>query len=60
MEATRKQEYSTEGALYLAFELGQREWKLGFSVGLGQAPRERSIDAGDLVALGEELRRAQA
>ena len=58
MEATRKQEYSTEGALYVAFELGQRQWKLGFSVGMGQAPRERTIDAGDLVALGEEIRHA--
>ncbi|MHB1318297.1 MAG: IS110 family RNA-guided transposase [Anaerolineae bacterium] len=60
MEATRRQEYSTEGALYVAFELGQRYWKLGCSVGLGQAPRERTIDAGDLVALGQELQRAQA
>lgn len=60
MEATRMQEYSTEGALYVAFELGQRQWKLGSSVGLGQAPRERTIDAGDLVALGQELQRAQA
>ncbi|MCU0520522.1 MAG: IS110 family transposase [Anaerolineae bacterium] len=60
MEATRKQEYSTEGALYVAFELGQRQWKLGCSVGVGQAPRERTIDAGDLVALGQELQRAQA
>jgi hypothetical protein len=27
--------------LYLAFELGQRSWMLGFTIGLGQRPRRR-------------------
>jgi hypothetical protein len=41
--ATRTRKYSAEGAvLYLAFELGNAEWKLGFSVGFGQRPRVRT------------------
>jgi transposase len=35
--------------------LGNKEWKLGFTVGLGQDPRRRTIAAGDRVALREEI-----
>src|SRR5437899_3681824 len=45
--------------LYLAFELGNRDWKLGFTTGFGQPPRERTIAARDLAALGTELSRAR-
>lgn len=45
--------------LYLAFELGNSEWKLGFSIGLGQSPRQRKVQAGDLVGLEAEIRRAK-
>jgi|YNPBryunderm2012_1023409.scaffolds.fasta_scaffold12821_3 hypothetical protein len=41
--------------LYLAFELGQKQWRLGFTVGLGQPPRERTIPAGNLTALQREI-----
>jgi transposase len=58
-ETTRRMEDTTGSALYLAFELGNSKWKLGFTVGLGQSPRRRAIDAGDLVALQEEIRRAK-
>lgn len=58
-ETTCKTKYSTLCTLYLAFELSDKKWKLGFTIGLGQRPRERTIEAGDLVALGEEIRRAQ-
>jgi transposase len=34
-------------------------WKLGFTIGLGQSPRRRTIDAGDLGALAWEIRRAK-
>ncbi|MGH2598815.1 MAG: IS110 family transposase [Gammaproteobacteria bacterium] len=44
--------------LYLAFELGNRDWKLGFTPGFGQHPRERTIAAGDLPALATEMRQA--
>ena len=37
--------------LYLAFELSQKQWKLGFTVGMGQRPRIRTIQARDLQAL---------
>jgi len=41
--------------LYLAFELSDQDWKLGFTVGLGQPPRQRKISAGDTTALKQEL-----
>jgi transposase len=58
-EATRKTEYTTEACLYLAFELADKKWKLGFSIGLGQKPRRRVVDGGDLLTLGEEIRLAK-
>ena len=45
--------------LHLAFELGQTRWKLGFTTGLGQRPRERTIAARDLAALEREISRAK-
>ncbi len=43
-QTTRGKEYSQRaGTVYLAFELGNTEWKLAFTVGLGQKPRERTI-----------------
>ena len=38
------QDYTTPPALYLAFELSDQEWKLGFTVGLGQPPRQAGQD----------------
>jgi transposase len=46
-------------SLLLAFELGERGWKLGFSTGLGQRPRIRSMVAGDVGRLAEEVARAK-
>jgi len=58
--ATRNKEYSVfDPVLYLAFELSEAHWKLGFTIGVGQRPRERNITACDLVALREEIRRAK-
>ena len=48
-----------EPRLYLAFELGKTDWTLGFTIGLGQAPRRRKIKAGDLIGLERELERAK-
>ena len=45
--------------LLLAFELGQRSWKLGFSAGLGHRPRIRSIPAGGVGLLAKEIFLAQ-
>ena len=41
--------------LLLAFELGQRSWKLGFSTGIGQRPRVRQIPAGAVGVIEQEL-----
>jgi hypothetical protein len=56
---TRGVEYSVERVLFLAFELGTKEWKLGFSTGLGQAPRIRSMPAADPGTLQEEIHLAK-
>jgi len=55
-----KREYTrNRGDLYLGFELGSKEWKLGFSVGFGQRPRERTVLAGDLAGIRREIERAK-
>jgi len=56
MAATREYEYSVLApVLYLAFELGEPHWKLGFTIGMGQRPRERNIAARDMDALEREI-----
>lgn len=50
--ATRREKCSEGGrVLHLAFELGNKHWKLAFTTGLGRKPRERTIEARDLEAL---------
>ena len=46
---------ANSGTLYLAFELGFQKWVLGFTIGLGQKPRKRTVAAGDLIALEQEI-----
>lgn len=60
MTTTRLPE-STAGAtvLLMAFELGQRAWKIGFTVGVGQRPRVRAIAGGAVALLPEEIARAK-
>jgi transposase len=56
MQPTIRQEtYSTQPILYLAFELSDQEWKLGFTVGLGQHARQRKMAAGDTTTLKQEI-----
>jgi transposase len=45
--------------LYLAFELGDTDWKLAFTIGLGQKPRLRSMPARNLPRLQEEIAKAK-
>src|ERR671922_878901 len=40
-----KHDATTERVLFMAFELSEKTWKLGFTTGHGQPPRERSIPA---------------
>ncbi len=59
MDTATNDKYNTETLLYLAFEMGNSQWKLGFTIGLGQAPRRRTISAGDLPQLRAEIGRAK-
>jgi len=59
-ETTCKNNNTTETEkLYMAMELSQKEWKLGFSVGPGQAPRLRSVAGRDLGGLVNEIHLAR-
>ncbi len=55
--ATRTAEYTgaTTLCLYLAFELGSNEWKLGFTTEPGATPRVRTMPARDLERLTREI-----
>jgi transposase len=61
MNQTTREQESTESraVVYLAFELSRKEWKLAFAMEAGQKPRLRTIAAGDISKLQEEIRRAQ-
>ena len=48
-----------QATLYIAFELGNGSWKLGFTTGLGQRPRERNVPARDVEAVLGEIERAR-
>jgi len=59
-ETTCKSNDTTEKRqLYMAMELSQKEWKLGFSVGHGQAPRLWSVPGRDMRGLKDEIRLAR-
>jgi transposase len=55
----RKNDTPVSAKLYLALELSQAEWKLGFTIGLGQAPRLRSLKARNLNGLKREIHLAK-
>ena len=50
---------SDAAQLLVAFELGERSWKMGCSVGLGQTPRTRSVAAGAMDVVVAEIARAK-
>jgi transposase len=54
-----EQELPSQPTLFLAFELGKNTWKLGFTIGVAQQPRERTIPAGDVTRLEQEITRAK-
>ena len=47
------------GVLHLAFELGWTHWKLAFTIGHGQKPRQRTIRARNLAGLEQEIAKAK-
>jgi transposase len=60
MTTTREvQGIKSAPVLHLAFELGLGQWKLAFTVGLGQAPRFRTVVARDREAVLDEVARAK-
>lgn len=60
MAPSTQTKYSeTSGILYLALELSQNKWDLGFTIGLGQRPRRRAIPGGDWLRLISEIRAAK-
>ncbi len=59
MSATTHTEDSISAVLFMAFELASSSWRLGFTTGLGQRPRERTVPAGDLEAIQGEIDRAK-
>lgn len=57
---TRKpQHIAAHRTLFLALELGEKSWKLAFTTGLGQKPRERTMAGRDRAALLREIARAK-
>jgi transposase len=59
-ETTHMNQYTAiQPHLYMAFELSQSKWMLGFTIGFGQRPRLRTITARDLAALQSEIHLAR-
>jgi transposase len=50
---------ATVPELGMAMETGAKEWKLFFSTGLGQHPRQRNVSAGRLDCLAAEIAKAK-
>lgn len=59
MKTARPEEYTSDSVMFMAFELSAGKWKVGTTNGIGQKPRERSIDAGDLERVSEEISKAK-
>jgi len=56
MTTTRTVQITTQGTvLHVAFELGLSQWKLAFTIGLGQEPRVRSVPGLDREAVLREI-----
>jgi transposase len=49
----------SEPTLYVAFELGKKEWKLGLTSGFGVTPMVRRVASGDLRAVERVLAQAR-
>ena len=53
---TRPKPSVTEPTLYVAFELGKKDWKLAMTSGFGVEPWVRTVASGDLGAVDRALR----
>ena len=54
-----KHDATTERVLFMAFELSEKTWKLGFTTGPGQKPRERPVAARHQARLLQEIAQAK-
>jgi transposase len=52
-------EKTTEATLFVAFELSEKPWKLGFTTGHGQKPRERTVTARSQACVLDEIVQAK-
>ena len=60
MSATRMHDSTApQAVLYMALELSEKTWKLGFTTGLGQEPRQRDIPSRAVPAMEKEIRMAK-
>lgn len=59
-KARENKDSAPRQVLYMAFELGEKSWKLGFTIGFGQKPREKTIVSRDRDTVLQEIRRAKA
>jgi hypothetical protein len=50
---------TTERVLFLAFELSENTWKLGFTTGHGHKPRERTVAARHQARVLQEIAQAK-
>lgn len=50
-----KADSTGRAVLHMALELGRKKWKVGFTTGLGQKPREKNVDGGDTKAVLAEI-----
>ena len=55
----KEQRNTTEATLFMAFELSEKTWKLGFATGHGQKPRERTITARQQERILDEIAQAK-
>jgi transposase len=51
--------YHNRGYLVVAFELSEKTWKLGFTTGHGQKPRERTVTARQQERVLDEIAHAK-
>ena len=57
--AVRSEVSVNESVLYVAFELGKKDWKLAMTSGFGRQPWLRTVAAGDWGAVDRALRRGR-
>ena len=57
--AIRSEMSVNEPALYVGFELGKKEWKLGLTSGFGVKPWVETVASGDFAAVTRVLARAR-